>query len=108
MQKIVTVIRPDVEPFYFTPVYFCMSSHNNEIKRAFLYTDENVKYTITQSGNQLSIHCDHPLFKKRFGGTSVTKTLQDFNNTSQKGMEDYDFFEKFKISLQEHYLTVGD
>jgi len=81
-----------------------MNDLQNSKKRDFLYSDENVNYTVINNGNDITIHCDHPVFINRFKNDTVTLTLKDFFNTLEKGKSDYKFFESFKISLQEDFL----
>lgn len=75
-----------------------------EKMREFLYTDENVKYSFTKDGNLLTIHCNHPIFRKRFNSDTITLPLEEFVKSSSKGSPDYNFFEKFYTSIQEHFL----
>lgn len=80
---------------------------NQEINKEFLFKDENVKYKLTNHDDQVTVVSEHPIFINRFHGNTVTKSLQEFNDVSHKGSDDYDFFEKLKLSLQEHFLSVG-
>lgn len=73
-------------------------------KTEFLYIDENVKYTVVNNGNSITLNCDHPIFVNRFKSDTATLGLEDFFNASHKGSRDYDFLQKFKTSLQEDFL----
>jgi hypothetical protein len=75
--------------------------------KEFLYTDENVKYSFKNNGEHIIVHCDHPIFVRRFNNSSVTLTADEFFKTSQKGSEDYTFFQKLKTNMQEYFLDYG-
>ncbi|MDQ6814949.1 MAG: hypothetical protein M3040_14530 [Bacteroidota bacterium] len=84
-----------------------MANASNNIKKEFLYLDQNVEFSFDLVGNILTITCEHPIFKKRFSSNTVTFGVDEFFKTSHKGNIDYDFFEKLKISLQEYLLDHG-
>ena len=75
--------------------------------KEFLYSDEKVKYSFTDHGQQITISCDHPVFTNRFKTNNVNLTLDEFSSASHKGSPDYDFFQKFQIALQEFFLNHG-
>jgi hypothetical protein len=84
-----------------------MSNTSNEKSKDFLYLDENVKYSFANDGTHIIVQCDHPIFIRRFNGSSATLTAEEFFKSSPKGSEDYDFFQKLKTSIQEHFLDHG-
>lgn len=73
-------------------------------KREFLFSDENVKYTVANNGENITLHCEHPIFVSRFKSDTITVLLKEFLNIAQKGSSDYTFFQRFGNSVQEHYL----